>query len=143
MTQCRINLDNTSYKEIDYSVLDSSYYKDVVEIYKQYCDYKKFNSVLPIFVEELENKTCELLGYYHNNKLIAFSMMNLYTSKQSVFSEQFAWNYENPQLKLGYNSIRSECARYKRLGYKYLYIGEYNTYKRELKGFEQVGTLDV
>jgi arginyl-tRNA--protein-N-Asp/Glu arginylyltransferase len=53
-------------------------------------------------------------------------------------ADQFAWDYENPKLKLGYKSIRSECARYKRLGYQYYYLGEVCDYKQQLQGFELV-----
>lgn len=143
MIYCRIDLSKTAYVELNnYKILDVSYYEQIKNIYKQYCAYKKFKSVIPIFYEELESQYNEVLGYYNNNELIAFSLINLYPTDRSAYAEQFAWNYENPKLRLGYESLKSECARYKRLGYKYLYIGEYNEYKTQFSGFEIVGTFN-
>ena len=93
-----------------------------------------------MFYEDVVSPYTEILGYYHNTKLVAFSLIYLYTSSRSVLAEQFAWDYCMPELKLGYRSLKSECARYKRLGYEYMYIGEYAPYKQQIDGFEIVGT---
>lgn len=143
MIYCRINLEKTNYKELhNYRLLGEKDYYDIVELYKTYCRYKKFESVVPIFVEEIKSPISEILGYYHMDNLVAFSLLNLYPSQQIVCAEQFAWDYKIPSLRLGYQSLKNECARYKRLGFKYLYIGEYNEYKTEFDGFETIGTLD-
>ena len=143
MKYCRINLSKTNYTELNnYKLLDASNYKDITEIYKQYCEYKKFKSVVPIFYEEVISPYSEVLGYYQNDQLIAFSLINLYPSHSIAWAEQFAWNYNEPELLLGYKSLENECARYKRQGFQYLYIGEYAKYKTTFDGFEIVGTLD-
>ena len=47
------------------------------------------------------------------------------------------WNYKNPKLKLGYKSIRSECAFYRKKGYEYFILGDDDDkYKKEIQGFE-------
>lgn len=143
MTYCRLKLAQTNYNEVDnYKLLDASHYADITEIYKQYCSYKKFKSVIPIFYEEVISLHTDVLGYYHNNQLVAFSLINLYSSHKIAWAEQFAWDYKEPSLQLGYASLENECARYKRLGFDYLYIGEYAKYKTKFDGFEIVGTLD-
>lgn len=133
---CRICLSQTNYKEINYKLLSAENFPVIELIYNQYCEYKKFESLVPLFIEEFENPMTDIIGYYDNDNLVAFSLIYLYPSKKSCMAEQFAWNYHNKKLKLGYRSIRSECARYKRLGYDYLYLGEVTDYKSELQGFE-------
>lgn len=133
---CRIRLQQTRYREIEYKILSSDCFGKLESIYNEYCIYRKFDSLVPLFIEEFENPMTEVLGYYDGNELVAFSLIYLYPSKKSCMAEQFAWNYRNKKLKLGYRSIRSECARYKRLGYDYLYLGESADYKQELQGFE-------
>jgi len=143
MTYCRINLSKTDYTEFtNYTLLGEDHYNKIVELYKKYSKYKEFTSVLPIFFEDISSPYSEVLGYYHDDDLVAFSLINLYPSHLVASAEQFAWDYAEPKLKLGYRSIRNECARYKRLGYKYLYLGEYSDYKTQLSGFEIVGKLD-
>jgi hypothetical protein len=50
-------------------------------------------------------------------------------------------DYNNPELKLGYESLKHECTVYKTLGYQYLYLGEAVTYKSKLQGYEVLGNL--
>lgn len=135
MIECRINLAKTSYKEeLAYSVLNSFYFSTINTIYEKYCSYKQFKEYVPLLYKDLENS--ELLGYYHNDVLVAFSIIKL--GDNYVKAEQFAWDYANPSLRLGVKSLKTECARYKRLGYSYLYLGEYHKYKEQFDGFELV-----
>lgn len=136
MTYCRIALERTSYAEEYYTLLDESHFDNINEVYEDYCAYKNFTSKFPLFIEDFSRG--EVLGYYDNKKLVAFSIIFKYPSQNSVSAEQFAWNYKNPKLRLGIRSLQSECARYKRLGYKYLYLGEYHEYKTKFDGFETV-----
>lgn len=92
---------------------------------------------MPIFIEDLQGS--EILGYFDNGKLVAWSMMLLYPSQLSVTAEQFAWNYENPKIRLGIASLENECAYYKELGYHYLYLHGADSYKKDFDGFEVVG----
>ena len=143
MSYCRVNLAKTNYKEINYVILDESYFDRCNEIFIDYCNYRKIETTLPVFVEDFTQDYTEVIGYTDtNNEIVAFSLMLKYPSKKLVCADHFAWNYKNPKLKLGYISLRSECARYKRLGYDYMYMGDYYDYKAELKGFE-LATLDI
>lgn len=138
---CRIDLHKTDYKELDYQLLGINHFSRIKEIYKQYCEYKNFDGVIPMFIEDVTNPFSEVIGYYHNDALVAFSLVFLYRSQHSVSCEQFAWDYQTPKLRLGIKSLESECARYKRLGYRYLYLGEYDEYKAKFDGFEIVRKL--
>lgn len=139
----RIDLEKTNYKEIEYKILNESSYENLVEIYKKYLIYKNFEGALPIYLEDVQQSNSEIIGYFDKQELVAFSLILLYPSRKSVTADQFAWDYKNPKLKLGYKSIRSECARYKRLGFKYFHLGDYYNYKADLKGFEIAKSTDV
>jgi len=54
---------------------------------------------------------------------------------------QFCWDYANPKLKLGYKSIRTECAIYRELGYKQMLIDTEMYYKTELQGYKLFGPV--
>lgn len=143
MKYCRIDLSKTNYRESDNCItLDASYYPQIKSLYKQYCEHKGFTSVVPIFYEEIVSPYSEVLGYLQDEKIVAFSLIYLYPSVNSAFAEQFAWDYANPKLRLGYKSLENECARYKKAGYDYLYLGEHADYKEEFDGFEILGALN-
>jgi hypothetical protein len=57
----------------------------------------------------------------------------------AVEALQFAWDYKNPKLKLGIESLKTECAIYKDLGYKIIILGEAQNYKRSIDGFKIFG----
>lgn len=135
MIECRIDLSKTAYQEeLEYKLLDSFHFSTINSIYEKYCSYKKFKEHIPLLYKDLESS--ELLGYYNNNLLVAFSIIKI--SDTYVKAEQFAWDYRNPSLRLGIKSIKTECARYKKLGYSYLYLGEHHKYKEQFDGFEFV-----
>ena len=108
-------------------------------IYKEYCSYKKFKSVMPIFDIQYEYPGVELICYYDNNDFIAWDMMRLYNN-EDVEAIQFAWEYTNPDLKLGIESLKNACAIYKERGFKYLYLGEAAKYK-QIDGYEEIGNV--
>ena len=138
----RINLDKTNYIEddidIDARLLRSPDTNELEKIYDTYVKYKKFSSVMPLFAEEYLYPQAEVFGYYDNNVLVAFSLMFRYNSK-NVAALQFAWDYKNPKLRLGINSLKYECAYYKELGYDYIYLGDADAYKQHFAGFEVLG----
>jgi hypothetical protein len=137
---CRINLKQTNYKKLSpdkFCILKDWNYGQLNSIYKEYCKYKNFKSVMPIFIEDFRES--DVLGYYDNGELVAWSMILRYPSQLSVTADQFAWNYKNPRLELGYNSLKNECAYYKELGYEYLYLHGVDEYKKEFDGFEILG----
>ena len=131
---CWVNLQKTKYKTIDFKLLDDSHFTECEELYKGYIQYKDFNSIYPIYREDWTRGT--VFGYYDNNELAAWSCYYVYPSKKIVHADQFAWNYKNPRLKLGYKSLRSECAYFREQGFNYLILGDMYSYKQEMQGFE-------
>lgn len=99
---------------------------------------------MPIFDRQLVSPNTELLGYYHNGKMVAFTLLTILDSnKKHIESTQFAWDYENPELYLGLRSIENECARYKSQGFEYMYLGQVAEYKTKFDGYEQLGNFYV
>lgn len=142
MIYARINLSQTNYSTI---TLDWQYLKNpdigkLNTIYKHYCSYKKFASVMPIFDSEYTDSKNDIIGYFDNNDLVAFSLLTRFDA-ENVEAVQFAWTYHNPKLRLGVESLKHECAIYKRLGFKYLYLGQADEYKSNIDGFEILGSL--
>lgn len=133
---CRINLSKTTYRQLDSARLIPG--PDPIElklIFKKYCDHKKFISVEPMWDCEFTWSHNDVICYYDSTNLIAWSVVTKYNN-EDVYSVQFAWDYENPNLRLGIKSIEHECAYYKSLGYKYYYLGEAHKYKQNIQGFE-------
>ena len=143
MKYCRINLSKTHYRELDdYQLLANPDADQLNAIYRQYCQYKQFDSVMPIFQNDYRGRDMEVLGYYNGQaELVAFSLIRRH-DLLNVEAVQFAWNYREPQLRLGIRSLESECARYKRLGYRYLYLGFADEYKQQFQGFEILGPIN-
>ena len=134
---CRIRLKDTNYQEyFNYRILGSSSFDKCLEIYREYVTYKKFDDVVPIFREEFELPHSDIIGYYDGNDLVAFTLAYKFKSVNSLWADQFAWNYQNKKLSLGHVANKSECALYKRLGYDYYYLGEEADYKAKLDGYE-------
>lgn len=132
----RINLSETSYKlHNNYEILGKQHTEEIQSIYHKYCKYKQFKSVLPLFDSEITDVQNDVIGYFHQGRLVAFNLSRRYDS-ENVESIQFAWDYEDPALRLGIRSLEHECAYYKSLGFKYLYIGAADQYKSEIDGFE-------
>jgi hypothetical protein len=130
----RINLEKTKYKKIgSCEILLNPDPNQLREIYYKYCNHHKFNSVMPLFDIEFEENT--IIGYYDGDVLVGFSMICEFDNENAE-AYQFAWDYANPKLHLGIKSLRNECAMYKELGYKYLYIGGADEYKQKIDGFE-------
>ena len=142
MIYARINLGATNYSS---SILDWQYITDpdtnqLNAIYQQYCRYKQFASVMPIFASEYADQKNDIIGYFDNDNLLAFSLLRRYDA-DNVEALQFAWTYTNPKLRLGIKSLEHECAVYKKLGYKYLYLGGADEYKSQVDGFEILGMV--
>lgn len=141
MLYARINLKDTNYKKLDnFILIKNPDITNLQKIYSEYCRYKKFKSVMPIFDSEFTDDKNDLFGYYDNNELVAFSIIRKYDN-ENIEAVQFAWNYKNPKLRLGILSLQNECAFYKDLNYKYLYLGEADEYKKKIAGFELLGSI--
>ncbi len=145
MKFCRIDLSKTSYNKLNYAQLLSPVQKDdyadkLIDIYTQYCKYKKFESVMPLFKGIIFDRYTDIFVYYTNNELSAVSIIKRYDNKNAE-SLQFAWNYKQPELFLGIKSLEHECAYYKQQGFDYLYLGLVSEYKKNFQGYEELGPL--
>ena len=143
MKFCRINLEKTNYSLLDHAHLMCHAERDdraddLISIYNEYCIYKKFSSVMPLFKGIIFDKYSDVIGYFPNNKLSAFSIVKKY-DHLNVESLQFAWDYKEPNLFLGVKSLEHECAYYKQQGFKYLYLGLVADYKKKFDGYEELG----
>ena len=138
---CRIDLSKTNYIQLtNWVYLSTPNIIQLNEIYKKYCRYKKFASVMPLFDNHYKNPIAEIIGYTDNNNLVAFSLTTI-LDEENCEGTQFAWDYENPELYLGIESLKNECAIYKARGVKYYYLGTADKYKEQIDGYEILGTL--
>jgi hypothetical protein len=138
---CRINLSKTNYiQSNNWIYLPTPNVDQLNEIYKKYCKHKKFNSVMPLFENHYKNPIVEIIGYTNKDKIVAFSLTTI-LDKENCEGTQFAWDYENPELYLGIQSLKNECAIYKDRGFKYYYLGTADKYKEQIDGYEILGTL--
>lgn len=140
MLYARVELSKTNYNKLDnFKFIKKPNIGILNQLYIDYCRYKKFRSVMPIFSSEYTDQKNDVLGYYNDDKdLVAFSLIRRYSNTEAECI-QFAWNYSNPKLKLGILSLKNECAVYKELGFKYLYLGGADEYKKQIDGFEILG----
>lgn len=137
----RIRLSATTYQpSVHWAYLTNPDILALKNIYKSYCDYKKFNSVMPLFDSQFTDPDTDVIGYYDNQTLVAFSLMKRFDSN-NVLTSQFAWTYHNPRLRLGIESLKTECAIYRQRGFEYLYLDQAHNYKQSLEGFEILGPL--
>lgn len=142
MIYARVNLEKINYAVLtsDWEFILNPNIIELNNIYTQYCRYKKFQSVMPIFDSEYTDPTTDVIGYYNQGALVAFSLIKKYDSI-NVEAVQFAWTYHQPELRLGIRSLEHECALYKKLGFKFLYLGGADEYKSKIDGFEVLGPL--
>ena len=141
MLYARVNLTKTNYNKLDnFKFITNPDVALLDSLYTDYCRYKKFRSVMPIFSSEYTDKKNDVLGYYDGEDLVAFSLIRRYSNIEAECI-QFAWNYSDPALILGIASLKNECAVYKDLGFKYLYLGGADEYKKQIDGFEILGPV--
>jgi hypothetical protein len=138
----RIDLSRTNYSAtVDCRVLTTPDIAALNEIYRSYCVYKKFASVMPIFDSRYTDPMTDVLGYYDQDQLVAFSLIRRYDAHNAL-CDQFAWTYHKPQLRLGIETMKTECALYRERGFRYLYLEQAHSYKSEIDGFEILGPLE-
>lgn len=136
----RYKLSETNYRvSKNAQLLEDPPCELLQQIYDTYCKYKKFESVMPLFDEDLCAPRSDIIGYFDNNKLVAFSHYHRFNDK-NVEAIQFAWDYATPKLHLGLKSLRHECAYYKAQGVEYIYVGQSDEYKKKINGFEICGS---
>ena len=137
----RIDLDKTNYREtVKWQYLREPDIAALNKIYRDYCIYKHFASVMPIFDSRYTDPMTDVIGYYDNEKLVAFSLIKRYDTANAL-CDQFAWNYNNPKLRLGIETMKTECAIYKARGFQYLYLEQAHLYKQDMAGFELLGPM--
>jgi len=137
----RIDLaKNTDPVTVDWYYITDPNLDVLNNIYKTYCTYKHFASVMPIFDSQYRDVDTDIIGYRDQGKLVAFSLIKRY-DQHNALCAQFAWNYHNPKLRLGIESLKTECAIYKDRGFKYLYLDQAHLYKQGISGFELLGPL--
>jgi hypothetical protein len=142
MKFARIDLSKTNYAMLsNWNYIAKPNVTELNEIYHQYCRYKGFKSVMPIFHSQYCAADTDVLGYYNLCcQLIAFSLVRRYDDLNAECL-QFAWDYAEPSLRLGIETMKHECAVYKARGYQYLYLGGADEYKQEIAGFEMLGPV--
>ena len=145
MKYCRIDLSKTNYTVLSGAWILSHVEREdrlayMQDMYKTYCNFKKFDSVVPLFSSLFFEKNTDVIGYTNWDKFVAFSIVKKYDN-QNAESLQFVWNYSNPNDRVGIRSLEHECAWYKRLGFKYLYLGLADEYKKQFDGYEELGPL--
>ena len=135
----RIDLARTTYQPtVDWKFLTDPDIPMLLDIYRTYCIYKHFASVMPLFDSQFTDSNTDVIGYYNDQQLVAFSLMKRY-DKENVLASQFAWNYHNPRTRLGIESLKTDCAIYREQGFEYLYLDQAHLYKQGLEGFEILG----
>jgi hypothetical protein len=137
----RIDLDKTTYNiTLNAHLLNPVAIKEINRVYAEYCLYKKFKSVIPMIAGRFAIPNTETFGYFEQDQLIAWSMYRIWDDK-NIVADHHAWNYRNPQLRMGIRSLQNECAIYRNRGYQYMYFESIEPYMYNLQGFEILGSL--
>jgi hypothetical protein len=138
----RIDLSKTNYSiDIEWMYITNPDIAALNAIYRAYCTYKRFASVMPIFDSRYLDPATDVIGYYDQARLVAFSLIKRY-DEHNALCDQFAWTYHNPKMRMGIETMKTECAIYKTRGFKYLYLEQAHLYKSEIDGFEILGPLE-
>ena len=137
----RIDLSRVTYQPtVAWEYLREPNIAQLRDIYRTYCIYKHFASVMPLFDSQFTDPATDVIGYREQGELVAFSLMKRY-DEENVLASQFAWTYHNPRTRLGIESLKTECAIYRDRGYKFLYLDQAHLYKHGLEGFELLGPI--
>ena len=137
----RITLAKTAYEsQCDWYYITEPDIAQLNDIYRTYCIYKHFGSVMPLFDSQYRDADTDVIGYRDNGVLVAFSLIKRY-DKSNALCAQFAWNYQKPKLRLGITRLQTECAIYRERGFEYLYLDQAHLYKQSIEGFELLGPL--
>jgi hypothetical protein len=139
----RIDLSKTQYQatvEWGYLIPTDEQMQELDNIYRTYCTYKKFTSVMPMFRSRYTDPSTDVIGYFDQGQMVAFSLIRRFDEKNAL-CDQFAWTYHDPKLRMGIETMKTECAIYKARGFDYLYLEQAQTYKKEIDGFELLGTM--
>lgn len=137
----RIRLAETTYQtSVPWHYITDPDTAVLHDIYRTYCIYKHFVSVMPLFDSQFSDPNTDVIGYTAHDRLVAFSLMKRLDDR-NVLASQFAWTYHDPRVRLGIASLQTECAIYRDRGFEYLYLDQAHLYKQALEGFEILGGL--
>tara|TARA_Y100001938_G_scaffold29079_1_gene39260 strand:- start:5799 stop:6563 length:765 start_codon:yes stop_codon:yes gene_type:complete len=117
---------------------------EIQSIYEKYMKYRGFVDDLglggPANEVELDQANKQVVHYYHEGKLRAYTLLRTYDNSPVMTGLQFCWDYHNPKMSLGkYSVIKEiECARENGIKYLYMMPGYEKTciYKKDFTGFE-------
>jgi hypothetical protein len=139
----RIQLKDTNYSStgVAWNYIREPNIGELNNIYRQYCQYRQFDSVMPIFDSEYTDPRNDVIGYWDQGALVAFSIVRRFDDKNAQCI-QFAWTYHRPRMRLGIASLKTECAIYRDLGFEYLYLDQAHAYKQQFQGFELLGPME-
>ena len=139
----RIDLARTNYtSDLEWQLLEPVPVLAVQQVYHSYCTHKKFESVMPLLPGRLTRAGTEIIGYHDQGQLVAWSMYQIWDDK-NILSDHFAWDYSNPQLRLGIRSLKNECAIYRDRGYQWMYFESVKPYMLAMQGFETLGPVSL
>jgi hypothetical protein len=139
----RIDLSQTNYQPtVDWCYLEPTrnILAQLQAIYRTYCIYKHFGSVMPMFNSRFHDPMADIIGYYDQAQLVAWSLIRRYDDHNAL-CDQFAWTYHQPRSRLGIETMKTECAIYRERGFQYLYLEQAHLYKSEIDGFEILGPM--
>ena len=89
----RIDLSKTNYQiNVEWMYMTRPDITALNNIYRDYCVHKKFSSVMPIFDSRYTDPMTDVIGYYDQAKLVAFSLIRRY-DEHNALCDQFAWTY--------------------------------------------------
>lgn len=95
---------------------------------------------MPMFESRFQDVMADVIGYWYQDQMVAFSLIRRFDD-QHALCDQFAWTYHEPRLRLGVETMKTECAIYKARGFRYLYLEQAHQYKKQIKGFEILGPM--
>ena len=120
---------------------DAATLNQLDDIYRAYCQHKRFASVMPMFHSRYLDPMADIIGYYDQDQLVAWSLIRRFDDHNAL-CDQFAWTYHEPRTRLGIETLKTECAIYRDRGFEYLYLEQAHLYKSEINGFEILGPLE-
>jgi hypothetical protein len=140
----RIDLLATDYVEsVEYAYIkhfDRHTLDQMQDIYRRYCQHKRFPSVMPMFESRFLDPMADVIAYHDRDSWVAWSLIRRY-DHHNAMCDQFAWTYHDPRARLGIETLKTECAIYKARGFRYLYLEQAHVYKQEIAGFELLGPM--
>lgn len=141
----RVDLSRTTYTPtVTWRYItdrDTATLNQLDDIYRAYCDHKRFASVMPMFHSRYLDPMADIIGYCDHDRLVAWSLIRRF-DEHNALCDQFAWTYHNPRTRLGIETLKTECAIYRDRGFQYLYLEQAHLYKSEIDGFEILGPLE-